>query len=145
MLNHLFTLFLFIIGMLLIVFHFDIENHTRSTCDSDSLRKANKGLLIIGTIFVSLSIAYTICQSKCNCNTTDFSHEMYVGFIFILSGVLVGLSSTIMSQVKNNCAKSTSSPSVILGISITSLVLTAIYLGMPYFNMSDFGIKKSKS
>ena len=74
----MFTGFLFIMGLLLMIFSFDIDSRIKKDCESDDLRKANIGLMIIGTFFVAMSSTRFYCMSTCSCtSSTNLSMEMF--------------------------------------------------------------------
>ena len=132
----LFTGFLFIMGLLLMIFSFDIDSRIKKDCESDDLRKANIGLMIIGTFFVAVASSRFYCMSTCSCtSSSDLSLEMYAGFIFLMSIVLVSLSSIIKSKF-SKCDKKSSksqSPDVLLGISCSLLILSFGYFASLFY------------
>jgi len=131
----MFTGFLFIMGLLLMIFSFDIESRIKKDCESDDLRKANIGLLIIGTFFVAIASSTFYCMSTCSCTSTDLSLEVYIGFIFFMSIVLVTLSSIIKTKFEKCDKKSgkSQSPDVLLGISCCLLILSFGYLASIFY------------
>ena len=123
---------LFVLGITLTASHFDIDKHTKASCDSNKLRRANKGLLVIGILFMCLSLGMFSCQSYCDCSKVSFSlgADVYVGIIFLLSITLIVISSIIKSETNNKCLdEKITSPNLILITSILSLLVSLLYIG----------------
>lgn len=121
----IFSAFLFILGFILIYLSFAIDNDIKNSCDkSDSVRKANKGLLVIGVILVTLASSYLFCQLNCNCTGNDLSNEIYAVVVLILSIILISLSSVIIS---GNCNSSKTSSNLVLTLSIFLLLSSIAY------------------
>ena len=134
MMNNLFMGFLFIIGIVLIACYTDIDKHTNASCKSDALRKANIGILVIGLLFMCLSVGKFVCTAKCDCGESgDASGKVYAGFVLVLSIVLLSLSSTILANAKKCGVSASKSPNTLLGISITLLLLSAGYIAFSIY------------
>jgi len=123
--------FLFIIGVLLIVCYFDIDKNVKKNCTSDKLRDANTGLLVIGMIFISITTGKMMCNWKCDCpSESGGSSKLYIAFVFVLSIVLLTLSSIIKAEgAGKSCPLNTKSTDTILGLSICLIILSGGYLG----------------
>jgi hypothetical protein len=116
---------------------FDIDGRIKENCEHDDLRKANLGLMVIGTFFVAISGSKMYCNATCVCSSTvSLSVEVYAVFIFLLSIVLVSLSSIINTKFKlcNREDKGeTKSPDTVLGISVSLLILSFGYLSFVFY------------
>ena len=148
MLNKLLIWFSLVLGILLMYFSFDIDSKIPNTCKSRTVRDANKGLLILGMLFVATSLAMLGAPLVCDCsklNVGEGPSEVYAGFILLLSIVLIILSSLIRKS--NDCYVDSSSPGIVLGIGIIMLLLSAGVLGNSVYQMygkkSSFAFPKS--
>tara|TARA_Y100000389_G_scaffold35271_1_gene29993 strand:+ start:958 stop:1413 length:456 start_codon:yes stop_codon:yes gene_type:complete len=148
MLNKLLIWFSLVLGILLMYFSFDIDSKIPNTCKSKTVRDANKGLLILGMLFVATSLAMLGAPLICDCsklNVGEGPSEVYAGFILLLSIVLIILSSLIKKS--NDCYVDSSSPAIVLGIGIIMLLLSAGVLGNSVYQMygkkSGFAFPKS--
>jgi hypothetical protein len=136
--NYIFSSFLFILGILLIWCHFSIDNVLDPTCDDyKKVNKANKGLLVIGLLFSSLSFSYSLCHYTCKLMppSSGLGTNMYAGFILFLSITLVTLSGIINSSKKTCLKGTTKGINYALGVSITMLVLSILYVAYKVFMM----------
>ena len=133
-------------------FSFDIDSKIPNACKSRTVRDANKGLLILGMLFVATSLAMLGAPLVCDCsklNVGDGPSEVYAGFILLLSIVLIILASLIKSNITkpNDCPVDSSSPGIVLGIGIVMLLLSAGVLGTSVYEMygkkSSFAFPKS--
>jgi hypothetical protein len=125
MITSLFAWLMLILGCFLIYFNFDIDNHIDVNCKSDLLRKVNKGLLICGMLLVAFSFAILsfplLCKSKQNSDAIVTGLEyinLYAFMSFLVSIVLIGLSSIMISTINKDCASNSTSPNFVLGIGI---------------------------
>lgn len=126
MITSLFAWLMLILGCFLIYFNFDIDNHIDVNCKSDLLRKVNKGLLICGMLLVAFSFAILsfpiLCSAKkdkSDAIVTGLEYiNLYAFMSFLVSIVLIGLSSIMISNINKNCANKSTSPNFVLGIGI---------------------------
>jgi 4-hydroxybenzoate polyprenyltransferase len=139
MLNTILIWFILIFGILLMYFSFDIDGKLPTNCKSKALRNSNKGLLILGVLFTTISSAILIAPQVCDCSKFSLGQgpiEIYAVFIFLLAIVTLVLTSVIKSNMKkeNNCLTNTQSANAVLTISIIMLVLSSSVLGMSMYS-----------
>lgn len=134
MLNTIIIWFSLVLGFFLMYFSFDIDSKIPVTCKSRAVRNANKGLLVLGMLFVAVSIGMITAPQLCDCSKLGVKEgplEIYAGFMLILSIVLVSLSAIIKSNTTkdNDCHIDSASPDIVLGIGITMMVLSLVVFG----------------
>ena len=147
MLNEIIIWFSLVLGVFLMYFSFDIDAKLPVTCKSRAVRNANKGLLVLGMLFVAVSVGMITAPRLCDCSKLGVKEgpaEIYAGFMLILSIVLVVLSSIIKANTTKDkdCYIDSASPGAVLGIGITMMVLSLIFFGNSAYQI--FG-KKSMS
>lgn len=138
MLNTILIWFILVFGILLMYFSFDIDGKLPDDCKSKALRNSNKGLLILGVLFTTISSAILIAPQVCDCNKFSLGQgpiEIYALFIFLLAIVTLVLAIVIKSNMKkeNNCLSNNQSANAVLTISIIMLVLSSSVLGMSMY------------
>ena len=140
MINQLFALAMLVLGAILMVTNFQIDNALKGDkCDDTQLKNCNKGILVMGTVSVVASLSYLICQSKCEQGqSVVFETEMYAGFCLALGIVIVVLASIIQSRTKavQTCSDAKAHTNLITIIGSIMIVVSTGYLGMyAYENM----------
>jgi hypothetical protein len=140
--NTLFFSMIFILGVILVVTSNKVDGSIQAGCTSDKLRNANKGILVIGVVFMVSSVAYMICHSKCNCGGSgSMDTKMYVGFSLVLGIVLTVLGGIVKGQSdKANCDVK-GEVSTVLGIGVIMIVLCSGYLGYEGYKSGMFSPK----
>ena len=147
MFNEIIIWFSLVLGFFLMYFSFDIDSKIPVTCKSRSVRSANRGLLLLGMLFVAVSVGMITAPQLCDCSKLGVKEgpvEIYAGFMLILSIVLVVLSSIIKANTTKDkdCYIDSASPGIVLGIGITMMVLSLVVFGNSAYQI--YG-EKSKS
>ncbi len=148
-----FMISIFIIGLFLLVVtslvDSDLDNCVLET--GKDIRRANKGLLVISVIFISVSLSFLYQKANsCVCpkiaNISLFTTEdAYITLFLVLGIVITGLGSTIRANDNQFCALSKSSKIINFTI-FTGVVLTlgcGLYLGMGIYNNQKVGVLPS--
>ena len=127
--HHVFSGFIIIIGIILLINSISIDNAVKNTCASDKLRHSVRAMLIISVVFIISGISVLLCcrgqQTTCT-SFGKFGQEAYLGFMFALGIVLLVLANIIKSEAANteNC-------SVAGGHATMSLVLGILMVVIP--------------
>jgi hypothetical protein len=145
-----FMLGIFILGVFLMVVSSlvdsDLDNCVLET--GKDIRRANKGILIISVIFMSVSLNFLYQKANsCVCPKIGAmsifnTKEVYITFFLILGIVLIGLSSTIKANDSQLCVL-TKSSSVVNFTIIIGVIMTlgcGGYLGMSIYNNQRVGV-----
>jgi hypothetical protein len=133
-----FSIFIFIIGCVLLATNFKID-HALSNCpNSNSARNTNKFVLILSLISILVSLSYMICQSKLHsirgALVGNYGPTFYLGFILMIGITLIISGSTLVNSAKNdNCPEAANSANTVLGLGITMTVVTSIYFAYVIF------------
>jgi len=138
MINQIFALAMLILGFILIVINFKIDNALKNqNCDNTQLKNSNKGILVIGTVAVVASLSYLICQTRCSGGqSVVIETEMYAGFCLALGIVIVVLSSIIQSNAKGSCQNAKKYTTLITILGSVMIVGAGGYLALyAYENM----------
>lgn len=140
MINQLFAVAMLVLGAILMVTNFKIDNALKGDkCDDTQLKNCNKGILVMGTVSVVSALSYLMYQSRCGQGqAVVFETEMYAGFCLVLGIVIVVLASIIQSRAKAvpACADAKSHTTLITILGSVMIVVSAGYLGMyAYENM----------
>jgi hypothetical protein len=137
---HLFVLFIFLIGFLLIITTFTAYSKL-GDCNSEGLRTKLRWAICIGTVCMTLAIGYTICINKagCNCVFGDRSDWKIYSALFVLMGMGVGLL-VLTIGIKND-AKSDGCnidlgfiPDLLMALSICQIILPILYASYIIYN-----------
>jgi drug/metabolite transporter (DMT)-like permease len=140
MINQLFAVAMLVLGVLLMLTNFQIDNALKGDkCDDTQLKNCNKGILVIGTVAVVASLSYLMCQSRCGQGQAAvFETEMYAGFCLALGIVIVVLASIIQSRAGAvpQCADAKKHTTLIIILGVVMILGAGGYLGMyAYENM----------
>ena len=141
MINQLFAVAMLVLGVLLMLTNFQIDNALKGDkCDDTQLKNCNKGILIMGTVAVVASLSYLMCQARCSGGqSVVFETEMYAGFCLALGIVIVVLASIIQSRAKAvtpQCSDAKKHTTLITILGSVMIVVAGGYLAMyAYENM----------
>ena len=130
------SLYAYMIGQL------DIINSNGGVVDIDEpISNSMTGILSLGVIICTMTITYYIFSSGSSdmCNT-DQNIQVFLGFTFLVSSILIFLSFWARSSPSINDESSTQrqkaasnnikvSLALIIGVSIPSIILCSVYLG----------------
>ena len=110
--------------------NFLIDQNLQQSCASEALRKANKGLLILGSILSMSTIAYFWCKSKCSLKSPEYGLATYLSFTAVLGAVLMGLGIVISTESKNTCASASHYGVIVLALGGLMFGVPILYGGM---------------
>jgi len=145
----LFSLFLLVLGVLLVYFNFNIESSIAKTCTSDSLRHANKGLLVMGLLLMFLALSVFVCPLTCNTvkqTNLKTSLNVYCVVSMLLAIVIISLGSVISANLDEECIekdektgknKTTSSPTICIVLGVLLLLISGGTLGTTMYMKSS--------
>jgi hypothetical protein len=139
---------LFVVGLLLIITTFTAYSKLDATCTSDSLRGKLRWAIGIGTTFVTLAIGYMVCLTKegCKCDFGERSDWKIYTMLAVLMGMgggLLALTIGIKNDVNSpDCHIDLgSAPDILMALSITQLVIPALYI----IYIAEKGLPKGKT
>ena len=123
---------IFIIGIILTVVAWDIDNKIEKLqCTSSSLKTSNKLVLTIGITFIVSSLSFYGCTMKCGDNIKGVHYMVYLVALFILGIVLIVLGSIISSNSVKECANA-GSPAIIWTLGVFMVLGTGLYFYSEY-------------
>ena len=144
--NQIFAVAMLVLGTILMVTNFQIDNSLKGDCDDRQLKNCNKGILVMGTVAVVASLSYLMCQARCgNGQAVVFETEMYAGFCLAVGIVIVVLASIIQSRAKavSQCAEAKNHTTLITILGSVMIVVAGGYLGLyAYENMGGKEVYK---
>jgi len=130
--NHVFMGVIFIIGAVLTTVTWDIDAKIENTdCKSVNLKTANKLALIIGIIFLTSSLSFFGCSSRCENVMSGYNIVTYIIILFLLGILLIVLGSIISASSIDSCANSGSIASI-WGLGIAIVLSCIIYFYLQY-------------
>ena len=140
MINQLFAVAMLVLGAILMVTNFQIDNSLEGAkCDDTQLKNSNKGILVMGTVAVVASLSYLICQARCGeGQSVVIETEMYAGFCLALGIVIVVLASIIQSRANavSACSDAKKHTTLIIILGSVMIAVAGGYLGLyAYENM----------
>jgi len=104
--DNIFSLFIFVLGCVLLITNFQIDNSILPNCAESSLKSANKGVLILAVCAILISFSYILCKGKManlgHNSSSNYSHTFYLGFLLAIGIVLIALGSTISNAAKSD-------------------------------------------
>lgn len=144
--NMFFFVGIFILGVILLITSQSIDNAIKATCTSTKLRNSNKGILVIGMMFVVSSVSYLTCHMKCDCGGMGvLDTNVYIVFCLALGIVLAVLASQVTSESSGDCdVKGNATVVLIIGI-IMAVGCFGYFVFTMYRSRASAGMmKKSK-
>jgi len=147
----IFMAIIFFVGLYLFIVSSKIDSDL-DNCKLDTaknMRRANKGLVVISVIFMSVSLSFLYqklnsctCPSMAGTMSVFTTKEAYITLFLLLGIVLIGLSSTIKSNEGNICVLNNSSGLLNFTIFIGVMMMLGCggYLGMSIYNNQRVGI-----
>ena len=143
---------LIILGIALIADSLTISKNLPADCKSDDLRNANRGILVIGTGFMTAGISW-FAFGGCG-ESTGWGVDVFVGFFGVLGIVLTTLAGVVNSNATNDdpdspCefeplpADSTDDEPPKVGatftmvVGIISIVCCSAYVGLKVYNANQ--------
>jgi len=133
----IFMVLIFLLGIVLTVTSGKILKKIKKNCESEDLRNANRGILVIGVVAIVSSLSYMACHAKCACKDVGaFSTVGYMGFTFLLSIVLIALGSVVDKQTKNTgCEDAKGTSGLVIGIGVIMLLMSGGWGGYKGYEM----------
>jgi hypothetical protein len=137
-----------IFGFFLMVLSARVNDEIKSTCSSDKLRNANRGVLIVGVLLMTVGLCTMIYELNCKCFSGNAVKEstlmtIYSVFTAILGIVCISLGSVISTESNGLCETSSAKNIWIFGILITSG--SSLYLASKiYFKLNSTNQKKKQ-
>lgn len=131
--NSAFMMFIFTLGCILTWTSWDIQNKLdkASGCTNLNIKRANKGVSVIGLTFIVSSICFYVCMSKCGNDSAGgkvYSMNFYVGISLLLGITLIVLGSMIIGGAKKSCKDAVKGNSANM-ILIIGVFMTAACIG----------------
>lgn len=143
--NMLFFIGVFILGVILVITSQRVDNAIKSTCTSTKLRNSNKGILVIGMIFVVSSISYLSCHATCKCGDIGgLDTKIYLAFCMALGIILTVLSGIISSESSGNCDVKGNTTAVLI-IGIMMIIGCPVYFAFSMYKSGAFANLAKKS
>ena len=130
--NHVFMGVIFIIGAVLTTVTWDIDAKIESSdCKSVNLKTANKLALIIGIIFLTSSLSFFGCSSRCENVMSGYNILTYIIVLLLLGILLIILGSIISASSIDSCSNSGSIASI-WGLGVIIVLSCFIYFYLQY-------------
>lgn len=132
--NQIFMLLIFVIGLILTSISWDIDSKLQDTdCKSVNLKTSNKLVLIIGVIFITSSLSFYGCYSRCENIMLGFNMLSYVMLLSLLGIVLIVLGSIISASSINSCQNNSYTESI-WGLGLGIVLSCILYIYFQYKN-----------
>ena len=145
MLNQLFCLAILILGIVMLVTNFQVDNALRGKqCTDSALNNANKGILVLAVTAIVSSLGYMACLSKCTSGVGSvYETEVYVGFSLLLGIVLIALGSVIHNRAAKemSCESAKHHTTLLVTIGVIMTVISGGYLG--FYAYENYGGKEA--
>ena len=144
MLHQLFAIAILILGIVMLVTNFQVDNALRgSHCNDTSLNNSNKGILILAVAAIISSLGYLACLAKCGAGDTVYETEVYVGFSLLLGIVLIALGSVVHNRAASipDCANAKHHTTLLITIGAIMTTLSGGYLA--FYAYENFGGKEA--
>ena len=128
--NSIFMSLMLILGLVLVYISWDTDAKLIA-CGNQTLKNANKILLVLGTAMVAFSIAYFRVSLGYEC--LEYDMTTYLVMITILGIILIVLGAVITANSKGTCVNTGGSNIVwILGTFMVVLCAVVFYLNRQY-------------
>ena len=141
MINQLFAISILVLGLIMLVTNFQIDNALRGqNCEDVALNNANKGILVIAVAAIVSSLSYMACIAKCSDTGENILEtELYAGFTLVLGIVLISLGSVVNSRAGAvpSCAAAKHHSGLLVTIGVIMTVVAGGYLG--WYAYENFG------
>ena len=144
-----FSIFIFIIGIVLLSANFQIDKHI-SNCHNSSLKNTNKAVLILSLISILISLSYMVCQYKLHnvrgSLVGNYGPNVYLGVVLLIGITLIVLGSKLVKGSKNdNCNEALKSANTVLGLGILMTIVTSLYFGYLLFPHAKSAYKSAQT
>jgi hypothetical protein len=142
--NHYFMFLMLILGALLFYSSWDIDAQLqdRKVCVSKDLKTYNKIVLCIGLTLIISSLSFFSCSYFSDRSFSDFTLDIYLGLLILLSIGLIYLGYQISQTSTGDCAVGNSNNIWISGLVI--LILALLFLRRKLNVKRDEPKKESK-
>ena len=147
---HIFMFLLFAIGILLLMITLSADSKLGTDCTSKDLRTKLRMAIILGTVFLTISLGYAVCVMKKGCKC-DFGQratwKIYtmLAVLMGMGGFLLYLTLGIHSDLKKDGCKVDLGviPTILMWLSIVQIVLPIMYIAyIVYTGKKPKGTKK---
>jgi hypothetical protein len=133
--DHLFMAVIFIIGLIVTSASWDIDAKLQDTkCNSSSLKTANKLALVIGVIFITSSLSFFGCSSRCQSVMSGLNITIYISTLLLLGIILIVLGSIISAASIDTCTND-GNPISIWGLGVIIVLACLYYFFLTYRHM----------
>jgi magnesium-transporting ATPase (P-type) len=124
----MFMVFVFVLGLLLMMQSNRIDSKLKSTCKK--VRDANKILLILASVFMTASVSYMVCSFSCSSgSSSSYGSNVYLGFILVLGVALTVLGSMINGYSNGSgCSGVKSEVTYVISIGVLMTVSCIVYI-----------------
>jgi hypothetical protein len=128
----IFMALIFIIGVILTIVSWDIDNKLQNVpCESSSLKTSNKLVLCIGITFIVSAMSFYGCSNKCSNAIVGLHYTVYIIAIFLLGILLIVLGSIISAASTAECSN-TGNPASIWGLGVIMVLSSITYFYSQY-------------
>jgi hypothetical protein len=130
-----YMLAMLVLGVALFVVSENIDKLAQQ-CNSNSLRRANRGLLAISVIIIVGVLSWANCKSSCaegtltGILTRGLGDKVFAVFFLLLGLVLMSLASTIVAECK---MAGSSGAGLAVGTGVAMAVVSGAYLAYDLF------------
>ena len=143
MINQLFSLVILVLGIVMLVTNFQVDNALRGKqCNDTALNNANKGILVLAVTAIVSSLGYMACLAKCNSGVGSvYETEVYVGFSLLLGIVLISLGSVVHNRAAavGDCSSAKHHTALLITLGVIMTVLSGGYLA--FYAYENYGGK----
>lgn len=126
----IFSVIILILGIILIIANFNIDNSIKN-CLDNKLRNSNKGILVLAVTAIVFAISNMTCSWKCDCTkSSSLAIEIYIGFIFILGITLISLGIIIQNKSKKSlqCKNAAGNATIVVVSGTFMTIISGLYL-----------------
>jgi uncharacterized membrane protein len=115
---------MFIVGVILTLYGFKLANAVKN-CTQDSVQNSVRGLLIMGTILVTVAATYMVC----GCGTQSVSQNV-LGMRFVVLMIIIGLCVIgLASTIHAGCPDAQKDTPALITIAVLTVLVSGGYLG----------------
>ena len=143
MFNQLFSLVILVLGIVMLVTNFQVDNALRGKqCNDTALNNANKGILVLAVTAIVSSLGYMACLTKCTSGVGSvYETEVYVGFSLLLGIVLIALGSIVHNRAAAvmDCSAAKHHTTLLITVGVIMTVLSGGYLS--FYAYENYGGK----
>ena len=120
--NSIFMIFIFLLGFTLTVSSWKVDDQMKAEkCSSEQSKSSNKGVLVLGLVFMISSLCFFVCLTQCDCAGASpikaleqfgfTTINIYAGFTFIAGIIILTMGSIIYDDAKKSDCEKIKTPS----------------------------------